>query len=701
MRPKAIGQVAGICMLSAGAVHAQELGACGQFAALTERVESALSPGFADIDRQLALPRSEVRYLEFTLTEPQPVFLLVAGDGGDPALALFGENGQLIVSDDDSAGDLNALIETSMLAGTYCAQVRDIGSEPALAREFRVLLSPDGASVPRAPDGTVVTRPSACQPGTLLGELAIDSAGGLSPIAIDGTLPEDGDRAGYRLTLGAELAIQIDAKSSDFDTLLEVTDAVGVPLHRNDDFEDTDSRIAAFLEPGEYCVSVESYNDARGRFTMAISEPAPDTPLGQEAVGGGDGGAVAQFGPACADPENTPVLAENLGPDSPAVSLAGALGVGTRSEYLMSLAAPTTLQLDVTSGNFDTILEVYTLDGELRYENDDHPQAEGTNSRLVEEFDAGAYCVTVRGYDGTGGTFEIAAAPPPPGTIVGPLQTGDGIAGCSIPELTGTLDGSIEGEVAGRYTFHDYRLQIPSRGEYRIEAGSAQIDTVLSLFDANGTLLDSNDDHADMEGTDSRIDATLAGEYCLRVESLGQTPGRFTLAATPLAAPLDSGVLPPMPGTDEIESLGTVGDAPLGSTTLSNDQALWTAFEVTAPARVEVGGVNMLDRFTLYLADAGGAVLGQADSTGDVDNASLAADLAPGTYFAVMVGANRPEGVQIRQITVSQVDALPLGSGTVEPDLPDPSATTPPLPDASDQPSEEPPVRSGRGSGRR
>jgi hypothetical protein len=65
--------------------------------------------------------------------------------------------------------------------------------------------------------------------------------------------------------------LQLDARSFDLDTVLEIYDGAGLLVAENDDGPDgTNSRIETALSPGDYCVTVRGYDDNVGSFDLSL-----------------------------------------------------------------------------------------------------------------------------------------------------------------------------------------------------------------------------------------------------------------------------------------------------------------------------------------------------------------------------------------------------------------------------------------------
>ncbi len=668
-----------IAALAAGSAAAQDAGgqsaggqnagACGQLAALTQTLREPLRAGFDQRSARLDIPRSEARYLDFTLDGAQPVFLRTETAGaGDPMLALFDVTGATVAWDDDGAGNLNSLLRLDLDGGAYCAQVRLHGAEPTSAI-VDLLLSSDGMGFPPPPPGE---GPMPCDTAAMQGDLGILGAARL-PTSLSGRISPDTGQVAWRLSLTEDTALLIDAVSNDLDTVLTLYDGAGTPAYENDDHPDAsgaNSRLAEALPAGDWCLAVRPYDAAAsGNVLVVMAAPGPDVVLGGGAFMGGPGNFGGTDLGGCGDLWVLPVLAEGLRAGFAPMVWDDVVDENGRADYRMSLAEDLSVQIDAGADVLDTVLTVFDAGGNLLFENDDHPEVIGTNSRLVERLDAGDYCVSVRGFAGAGGAFALSVAMPGDGPDLGGGfgggfggGLGESAAVCTGPN-TGTLatgfgagiDAASVGAVVMAEGPADLVLSVAVPMEVQLDATSPAIDTVLELYTLDGTYITENDDDPATGGTDSRIVTRLdAGDYCVRTRGFAEATGPVTVAvALPgAAAPPPAGPDLTLPAT--FEELGTLGDQPLKSLGLTTDQVLWAAFDLDAEGPVAVQGVSMTAPFTLTLLAADGTEVVAEPSAGDVANARIATDLAPGRYLVALAHAFDLGSVGVRQITVSR-----------------------------------------------
>lgn len=175
--------------------------------------------------------------------------------------------------------------------------------------------------------------------------------------------------------------------------------------------------------------------------------------------------------------------------------------------------------LTLSDENLDTVLEITGPAGKPIAENDD-AGAETLQSRVVlVASETGSYTANVTGYGGATGAFELV--------IEQGLDLGLSDEGETIAEALVTLTDTV--------TEHDMTLSLEA-GDILVaatEAMTAEMDTVLSLLDADGFVVAQNDDRGD-GSLNSRILFLVetAGEYTLRAGSFsGSDQGELILAA--------------------------------------------------------------------------------------------------------------------------------------------------------------------------
>lgn len=256
--PFLLASAATAVSLSFGAAAAQDAaaatGACGQPAVLNAQSLSFDKQPEDVTGAFVQLRRNEPRYIELSVT--QPVALTMAAESGsvDTTLILFGTNGQIVASDDDGGGDVNARIVSRLTPGTYCLQVDTVVDFDQTDAVVPVSITP-------APP------PDAC----------IRTAGDPVEITPDSdeiiTSDQLASKASFALNLSAGTGVRIEARSPIFDTYLTLEDGIGQMIAEDDDGGgDTNSKLelAPVAEAGTYCVDLTSLDDEGGLYALSI-----------------------------------------------------------------------------------------------------------------------------------------------------------------------------------------------------------------------------------------------------------------------------------------------------------------------------------------------------------------------------------------------------------------------------------------------
>jgi hypothetical protein len=484
--------------LGTGPALAQGIGACGQPLALTEVVAGFLSGEFEPVRRFLEVRRSEPRYLEFSLDAPSDVTLRTESTGGDPTLTLYDQNGRMRTWDDDSGGDLQALISESLPAGTYCAQLRPAGSSPVEFEVTVVVLEPGLRTAP----GTA----GPCSDPAAVRDLALNLSSPVAPVTFDGVTDGETGLGDFRITLSEMLSLRIDAASSELDTYLTVLDAAGNIMGENDDFEGLNSRVDVTLPAGEYCVSVRDFGYSSGPFTVALAESdGTDTPM-----------PTTSGQMPCGDPAEVTLLSNAFGPGSEPITQSWAVDPDRLlSEFSVIVTNGVAVRIDAQSGFFDTILDLHDMSGGFIAGNDDGPDG-GTDSRIDATLAAGEYCVTVRGFGDSYGPFDlmlaVAGGEVTPGTLDPALATG-------IEDM-GTLETELRSYTITSEPTLWTSFTLDGEASVRIEGISVTSAFAVALLAEDGTELAVSDPADPMSA--ATLGVTLpAGTYFVALTNFG------------------------------------------------------------------------------------------------------------------------------------------------------------------------------------
>jgi len=253
----------------------------------------------------------------------------------------------------------------------------------------------------------------------------------------------------WTLSLAASTPVRIDLTSSAFDAYLILTDAIGNVIEENDDGGgNLNSRIVRTLAAGTYRIRTTTYDPgATGAYRLSV---------------------VADL---CSVVRPIAVGDTMSGTLTAASCLAGAW---FEDRWSLSLAASTSVRIDLTSSAFDAFLVLADASGNIIETNDD---AGGTSdSRIVRTLAAGTYRIRASTHDaGATGTYQLSVIPaPPPGAL--DLR----IDGVYLTQATQTYRGDVP-LVSGRAAFVRVFAQAT-------QANALQPDVRVRLYQGNSLV---------------------------------------------------------------------------------------------------------------------------------------------------------------------------------------------------------------------
>ena len=201
---------------------------------------------------------------------------------------------------------------------------------------------------------------------------------------------------------------------------------------------------------------------------------------------------------------------------------AGEIGHETDVDYFVFEAEQGRLyQIDVTLGTLpDSVATLYDPDGFVLEHNDDH--ADTTASRLYWEAQAsGNLYVAVEGWSDSTGTYTLAV------TALDVVDDHSSVLEGATPVTVGE---AAAGEI-GHETDVDYFVFEAEQGRlYQIDVTLETLpDSVATLYDPDGFVLEHNDDHADTTASRLYWEAQASGNLYVAVEGWSDSTGTYTL----------------------------------------------------------------------------------------------------------------------------------------------------------------------------
>lgn len=291
--------------------------------------------------------------------------------------------------------------------------------------------------------------------------------------------------------------------------------------------------------------------------------------------------------------------------------------------YQFTLTQRTKIELTMTSAAVDAYL--FLLDSARNVIDEDDDGAGNRNARILRTLPAGRYEVLANVFDaGTFGAYQLSLAPAPAVCTVGRAVTlPSNLAATLSTSACRTNDQAYE----DRYDF-----TVVTRGIYRVEMRSAQVDAFAVLLDENERIIIQDDDSG--FGNDAAMEAVLEpGRYTVLARGYPRQTGTYELAIGAAVDPC------------AVNRTIAVGQAATG-TFSSADCALSDGggperylqrygFTLTNAANVQIDMTsNEVDTYLILQNAQTGAIVAENDDllTGGSTNSRITLALQPGVY---------------------------------------------------------------------
>jgi len=354
---------------------------------------SDIATATAAYDLTGAVPPGGYHVTGFTVSTRTQIRVEAAGQlGGDPVIELYDATGVLLLTDDDSGGDLDSRAEIALAPGSYCLATRSYGGGPITA-DIRVGLADHGALTP----GTGGSNIAACMadtPAMPLGRGPLDQLPDRQASATDSVSAAPY----YRFTLAAPTPVTIRAINARADPYIYVFDGTGRLIGENDDYNDLNSRVD-FTDPlpaGTYCIAMRALSDPDLPVETSVGVFS-ETQMMQDLYASGEASPPS-------DGQTYPVVA--LGALDTRLVRDGTVG-SDAVWHSFSVAAAGLVLIDAVGlGNSDPVIALFDDLGRAVARNDD---SNGTlNSQIAARVSPGTYMLGVSQYHGENGVIRVA-----------------------------------------------------------------------------------------------------------------------------------------------------------------------------------------------------------------------------------------------------------------------------------------------------
>jgi len=400
-----------------------------------------------------------------------PMSLQVDAIGRDlDTMLTLAADGVLLAENDDGPVATDSRITVDLEPGSYCLSLSGFEGTGGEAQ----LRLTDELDAPMAGDLS-----AACADPDLTNAFGWPVEPGMGVAEVGGSL-DYGARSDWSIDVRQEMAVQIDLRSMNFDTVLNIVDDTGMIVDYNDDGTGmgTDSRIVRTLAPGRYCLAVEALSGGEGPFDLAITDEPEAAP------------ANVLVTPMCSDPAMTADLGTEIAPGFGGLTAPVTLEPGARQDWSFVVAEATDIRIDARGRDFDTILQFGDAAGMVLQENDDGPS--GTDSQLELTILPGAYCLGLSGFAGEAGTGELVLTEVDAATRAGEaVSRGESVPAPGSAEIEdlGALADSLQTSAPSQAQTKWVAFSLDAGAEVRIDAVSASGSFTLRLFTEAGDLV--------------------------------------------------------------------------------------------------------------------------------------------------------------------------------------------------------------------
>lgn len=442
-----------------------------------------LAPG-QQTSSEIAFP-SDSDWYRVRLAEGQTYRFGLSGAGDsplpDPLLRIHDSGGEEIAMDDDGGDGLNSYLEfTASRAGNYYVEARSFNDDGVGGYTLSV------------------------NEGDIPGDATTDA--GLSAVGDyrEGALAPAGDRDWYRISLEEGQGLRIGLNSAEGadalgDPMLVVYGADGAELARDDDGGDGLNSWLEFQAPaaGAYFIEARGFaDDAAGRYAITVVD-----------------------GEIGADANNAEYLTP--GPEG-RTSLIGAAGDVDWYAISMVEGRPYRITLEGAEPDAlsDPLLVIYDAEGHEVARDDDG--GAGLSAYLTFLPTAGGVyyaAASAFGEDAATGRYLMRVTD---SDVPGAGETDESLDPVSDDRLSRIdMPGDLD----------SYRVELEAGASYTIEAVGAGeyplADPFLSILDANGERVASDDDSGD--GLDARVtfSSESGGSHLIQVSGLGGSTGWY------------------------------------------------------------------------------------------------------------------------------------------------------------------------------
>jgi hypothetical protein len=396
-----------------------------------------------------------------------------------------------------------------------------------------------------------------------------------------------------------QVSVAADATGSPCDPLLEIQDALGAVLARDDNGGGgMNARISVYLNPGRYAIVLYNNSPVPGPCRLSVMQEA-----GTALPGGQQPDSQAR----------PPVQQGSIGYGE---TRAGTLNRGDQHAWTFNAAEPGPVTIDMKNAGSPLDSYLKLLDPQKNIIAQDDDGGGGVDARIVSEVQRGTYTIIALPYGSSTGTYRLSLTK-------GALQAqgqGQAIEPKTVEKGELAIGRRVDAFMAPGER-HVYGLKLEKKESLAIDANRVTqgMDPVLELDGPGGESI-AKDDDGGGERNASIMRGLEKGAYRVTVSGFNNNGGAYRLYVSRVRIEAQKHTtLEP----------GVVREANLGPA----DSHRYT-FSVKKQAMAEIdlkSADGMLDPM-LELRSADGRVLGQDDDGGGNRDAKIVQYLEPGNY---------------------------------------------------------------------
>ncbi|MAX73718.1 MAG: ABC transporter substrate-binding protein [Nioella sp.] len=317
---------------------------------------------------------------------------------------------------------------------------------------------------------------------------------------------------------------------------------------------------------------------------------------------------------------------------------------------LFTLSAPADVRLEAAGRDgTDPLIELYDATGALVLFDDDSGGRFDARGEIALE--TGRYCLATRSYDDRAGQADLRI-----GLAAHPALT-PGSGGSNILACTSETAATALGAVAidqlpdgSAVAFHSvaqvpyYRFTLQSRTPLVIRATNPRADPYIYLYDAQGQLIDENDDHNSLNSRLDFPEGLPAGSYCIGMRALSDASQPVQVSVAAMSSQVAQQTLfssaeasPPADGSAyPVTQLGPLETRLSRDASVAGD-AIWHAFTIDAPGRVTIDATGFGSSDPIVYLFGGGTLIAQNDDANGTLDSQVSAWIGAGSYTVALM----------------------------------------------------------------